>query len=69
MLASMVLVRSRSVAELTIVATEIYAPIGANGSSVALKITPGRTRDGRSAEGMLDGIDDGQVLLADRAYS
>ncbi|HEY0572181.1 MAG TPA: IS5 family transposase, partial [Enterovirga sp.] len=34
----------------------------------ALKLTEGQAHDGRSAEGMLDGLGAGQVLLADRAY-
>jgi len=33
-----------------------------------LKITPGQAHDGRSVADMLDGIGDGQILLADRAY-
>ncbi len=46
----------------------LFDPVDANGLPIALKITPGQAHDGRSAEDMLDGMDDGQILLADRAY-
>jgi transposase len=48
--------------------TKIHALVDANGLPVALKLTEGQAHDGRSAEGMLDGLEAGQVLLADRAY-
>ena len=48
--------------------TKIHALVDANGLPVALKLTEGQAHDGRSAEGMLDGLGAGQVLLADRAY-
>ncbi len=48
--------------------TKIHALIDANGLPVALKLTEGQAHDGRSAEGMLEGLTAGQVLLADRAY-
>ena len=35
---------------------------------ILLKLTPGQAHDGASAQGMLDGIGEGQILLADRAY-
>ena len=47
--------------------TEIHALVDANGLPVALKLTEGQAHDGRSANGMLDGLAAGQVLLADRA--
>jgi transposase len=48
--------------------TKIHALVDANGLPVALKLTEGQAHDGRSAEGMLEGLTAGQVLLADRAY-
>ena len=48
--------------------TKIHALVDANGLPVALKLSEGQAHDGRSAEGMLDHIGDGQILLADRAY-
>ncbi|WP_425325058.1 IS5 family transposase [Maricaulis maris] len=48
--------------------TKIHALVDANGLPVALKLTPGQAHDGRSATDMLDGIGEGQILLADRAY-
>ena len=48
--------------------TKIHALVDANGMPVALKLTEGQAHDGRSAEGMLEGLTAGQVLLADRAY-
>ncbi len=48
--------------------TTIHALVDANGLPVALKLTEGQAHDGRSAEGMLDGLRAGQILIADRAY-
>ena len=48
--------------------TKIHALVDANGLPVALKLSEGQAHDGRSADGMLDGLGAGQVLLADRAY-
>jgi transposase len=48
--------------------TKIHALVDANGLPVALKLTEGQAHDGRSADGMLEGLTAGQVLLADRAY-
>ena len=48
--------------------TKIHALVDADGLPVALKLTEGQAHDGRSAEGMLDTLGAGQVLLADRAY-
>ncbi len=48
--------------------TKIHALVDANGLPVALKLTEGQAHDGRSAEGMLDGLRAGQILIADRAY-
>jgi len=48
--------------------TKIHALVDANGLPIVLKLTPGQAHDGRSAADMLDGLGEGQVLLADRAY-
>jgi transposase len=48
--------------------TKIHALVDANGLPIAIKLTEGQAHDGRSAADMLDGIRDGQILLADRAY-
>ena len=48
--------------------TKIHALVDANGMPIALKLTEGQAHDGRSAADMLDGIQAGQTLLADRAY-
>ena len=48
--------------------TKIHALVDANGLPVVLKLTPGQAHDGRSAVDMLDGLAEGQTLLADRAY-
>jgi transposase len=48
--------------------TKIHALVDANGLPIVLKLTEGQAHDGKSAEDMLDGIGNGQILLADRAY-
>ena len=48
--------------------TKIHALVDANGLPVVLKLTPGQAHDGKSAADMLDGLTEGQILLADRAY-
>ena len=48
--------------------TKIHALVDANGLPILLKLTPGQAHDGKSAEGMLDALGAGQVLLADRGY-
>ena len=48
--------------------TKIHALVDASGRPVVLKLTPGQAHDGKSAQDMLDGVTDGQILLADRAY-
>src|SRR5262245_23600534 len=48
--------------------TKIHALVDAEGRPVVLKLTAGQAHDGRSAEDMLGGIGEGQILLADRAY-
>lgn len=48
--------------------TKIHAVVDANGLPIALKLTEGQAHDGRSASDMLDSLQAGQVLLADRAY-
>ncbi len=48
--------------------TKIHALVDADGLPIAIKLTEGQAHDGRSAEDMLGGIGEGQILLADRAY-
>ena len=48
--------------------TKIHALVDANGLPIALKLTEGQAHDGRSAGDMLDGLGEGQILLADRGY-
>jgi len=48
--------------------TKIHALVDANGMPIALKLTEGQAHDGRSAADMLEGVQAGQILLADRAY-
>jgi len=48
--------------------TKIHARVDAAGLPIALKLTEGQAHDGKSAEDMLTGLSDGQILLADRAY-
>ena len=48
--------------------TKIHALVDANGLPVAIKLTEGQAHDGRSAADMLDRLQAGQILLADRAY-
>jgi transposase len=48
--------------------TKIHALVDANGMPIAIKLTEGQAHDGRSAADMLDGLQPGQILLADRAY-
>ena len=48
--------------------TKIHARVDANGLPIAIKLSEGQAHDGRSAADMLDGLQAGQILLADRAY-
>jgi transposase len=48
--------------------TKIHALVDACGLPIALKLTEGQAHDGRSAEDMLGSVQDGNILLADRAY-
>ena len=48
--------------------TRIHALVDALGLPILLKLTEGQAHDGRSADDMLDGLGEGDVLLADRAY-
>jgi transposase len=48
--------------------TKIHALVDANGLPILLKITEGQAHDGRSAQDMLAGLGQGDILLADRAY-
>jgi len=48
--------------------TKIHALVDANGLPITLKLTEGQAHDGRSAQDMLEQMEAGQILLADRAY-
>jgi transposase len=48
--------------------TKIHALVDANGNPITLKLTEGQAHDGRSASDLLEGLGEGQILLADRAY-
>jgi transposase len=48
--------------------TKVHALVDACGLPILLKITEGQAHDGRSAQDMLDTVERGDVLLADRAY-
>ncbi len=48
--------------------TKIHALVDANGLPITLKLTPGQAHDGRSAQDMLESVEAGDILLADRAY-
>ena len=48
--------------------TKIHAVVDADGLPIALKLTPGQAHDGRSADGLLDSMEAGDILLADRGY-
>lgn len=48
--------------------TKIHALVDANGRPIRLKLTEGQAHDGRSAADMLETVDAGHILLADRAY-
>ncbi len=48
--------------------TKIHALVDANGLPILLKLTPGQAHDRRSVADMLDGLSQGQILLADRGY-
>ena len=48
--------------------TKIHALVDFNGLPINLKITEGQAHDGRSADDMLNSVQSGNILLADRAY-
>ena len=48
--------------------TKIHALVDAMGLPVVLKLTEGQAHDGRSAVDMFNGLEAGNILLADRAY-
>jgi transposase len=48
--------------------TKNHALVDACGLPIRLKITEGQAHDGRSAQDMIDTVERGDVLLADRAY-
>jgi transposase len=48
--------------------TKIHAVVDANGNPITLKLSEGQAHDGRSAVDLLDTVQTGQILLADRGY-
>ncbi|KJF67647.1 transposase [Rhizobium nepotum 39/7] len=48
--------------------TKIHALVDADGRPILLKLTAGQAHDGRSAADMLETVQAGNILLADRAY-
>ena len=48
--------------------TKIHAVVDANGNPITLKLSEGQAHDGRSAVDLLDTVQPGQILLADRGY-
>ncbi|YBW38610.1 transposase [Nitrobacter sp. TKz-YC01] len=48
--------------------TKIHVLVDACGLPIRLKITEGQAHDGRSAQDMIDTVERGDLLLADRAY-
>ena len=48
--------------------TKIHALVDAAGLPILLKLTEGQAHDGRSAQDMFDTVQNGDILLADRAY-
>jgi transposase len=48
--------------------TKIHALVDANGLPIRLKLTEGQAHDGRSAADLVEAVENGQILLADRAY-
>ena len=49
-------------------ATKIHAVVDANGNPITLKLSEGQAHDGRSAADLLDTVQAGHILLADRGY-
>ena len=48
--------------------TKIHAVVDANGNPITLKLSEGQAHDGRGAADLLDTVQAGQILLADRGY-
>jgi len=48
--------------------TKIHAVVDANGNPITLKLSEGQAHDGRSAADLLDTVQAGQILFADRGY-
>jgi transposase len=48
--------------------TKIHALVDADGRPILLKLTAGQAHDGRPAADMLETVQAGNILLADRAY-
>jgi transposase len=48
--------------------TKVHAVVDANGLPINLALSEGQAYDGHSAQGLLDSLAPGSILLADRAY-
>jgi transposase len=48
--------------------TKIHAVVDAEGRPVVLDLSAGQAHDGKAAEGLLNLLGDGDILLADKAY-
>lgn len=48
--------------------TKIHALVDANGLPICLKLTEGQAHDGATPPDLVETIEAGQILLADRAY-
>jgi transposase len=48
--------------------TKVHAVVDANGLPIGLALSEGQAYDGHSAQGLLDSLVPGSILLADRAY-
>ena len=48
--------------------TKIHALVDAEGRPIDIVLTPGQTHDSQPAPGLLEGMKQGAILLADKAY-
>lgn len=48
--------------------SKIHALVDADGRPVTLRLTGGQVHDSREAEALLEGVDEGTTLLADKGY-
>jgi transposase len=50
------------------ITTKIHARVGAKGRPVCLLISPGEAHDASCADALLNGLENGAVVIADKAY-